>query len=62
MRKGFWNGILTGSIMGALIGLFVAPQLKPDTRRSLKKQGNEIQSRARKVMKGVRNSVKGLIK
>lgn len=62
MRKGFFNGLLTGSIAGAIIGMFVAPQLKPDTRKSLKKQGDMVQSRARRAIKGVRNTVKGLMK
>lgn len=62
MRKGFFNGLMTGSIMGAIIGLFVAPQLKPDTRKTLRKKGDMVQHRTLKAYKGVRNTIKGLIK
>lgn len=62
MRRGFWNGLLTGGVVGAVVGLFVAPQLKPDTRRTLKKRGDMMQNKTTRVIKGVRNTVKGLMK
>lgn len=60
--RGFMNGLFTGSVVGAIVGLFVAPQLKPDTKKTLKNKGDMVQHRARKAYKGLRNTVKGLIK
>ncbi len=54
MRKGFLNGLLTGGLLGAVLTLFVAPQFKKD-RPELMPDSRQVRSRARKVIKGVKN-------
>jgi gas vesicle protein len=38
----FINGITTGAIVGATIGMMVAPQLDRNTRKRLKKTGKKM--------------------
>ncbi len=60
MRRGFLNGLLAGGFIAALVGLFVAPQMKK--RNNWMEQTKQAQSRARRVIKGVRNSMDDLMK
>lgn len=55
MRRGFFNGLLAGGVIGALMGLFVAPQMKK--RNNWMEQTKQAQSRARKVIKGIRHAM-----
>lgn len=52
MRRGFFNGLLAGGVIGAMVGLFVAPQMKK--KNNLMEQTKHAQSRARRVIKGIR--------
>lgn len=54
MRKGFWNGLITGGLIGAVAAMFMAPQLKRE-RKELVHDTKRVKSRARRVIKGVKN-------
>ena len=61
MRRGFFNGLLAGGVIGALVGLFVAPQMKPK-KMNWVDQSQNAQAKARKVIKGVRHTMNDLMK
>ena len=45
-RGGFWRGIVMGGLAGAMLGVYLYPQLKPETRHRIAEKGREISSRA----------------
>lgn len=54
MRRGFINGLLTGGMIGAVLTMFVAPQFKKE-RKHLVKDTRQVQNKAHRVIRGVRN-------
>ncbi|PKM79745.1 MAG: hypothetical protein CVU89_16785 [Firmicutes bacterium HGW-Firmicutes-14] len=61
MRKGFFNGLLTGGMIGAMVTMFVAPQFKKE-RKNLMKDSKRVQSRARRAVRGVKNMTEDWMK
>ncbi|MEL7566402.1 MAG: YtxH domain-containing protein [Dehalobacterium sp.] len=64
MNRSFFRGILAGSIMGTLIGMFSAPQMKPipESTRNMMNNTIKMQNRAKKVLKGITKGVSDIIK
>lgn len=61
MRKGFLNGMLTGGLLSAILLMFAAPQFKKE-RKQLIGDSKQANSRARRVVKGVKNIAKDWMK
>jgi len=57
-QRGFWGGILTGGIIGMLVAIAVAPQLKPETRDRIMRTSKEWSGRAGKAFRRSRTMVK----
>ncbi|ATW23972.1 YtxH domain-containing protein [Candidatus Formimonas warabiya] len=64
MNRSFFRGILAGSIIGTVIGMFSAPQMKPmpENVRKMMDDPGKIQNRAKKVLKGLSKGVSEIIK
>lgn len=64
MNRSFFRGILAGSIVGTLIGMFSAPQKKPISENAMNVMDNtmKMQNRAKKVLKGLSKGVSDIIK
>jgi len=60
MRKGFWNGLVTGGILGVIATMFMAPQFKKARKDMI--QDTKMAGRARRVIKGVRNMAEDWMK
>ncbi|WP_418792287.1 hypothetical protein [Phosphitispora sp. TUW77] len=53
MRRGFWNGLLTGGIAAMVLTMFMTPQYKK-MRRPVMKDSRLVKSGARRVIKGAK--------
>ena len=65
MNRSFFRGILAGSIIGTLIGMFSAPQRKPipeSARNMMMENTRDMQTRAKKVLRGISKGVSEIIK
>lgn len=64
MNRSFFRGILAGSIVGTLIGMFSAPQMKPmpEAAKTMMDNTMKVQNRAKKVLKGLSKGVSDIIK
>ena len=64
LNRSFFRGILAGSIVGTLIGMFSAPQRKlmPETTINMMDNTMKMQNRAKKVLKGLSKGVSEIIK
>lgn len=62
MRMGFWRGVLTGSIIGAAIGMMTGTLHQKDRKGILGYSTHQAKNRAHKVLRGVSKSVNNLIK
>lgn len=54
MRKGFFNGLLTGGLIAGIMMLFTAPQFKRD-RKQIARDTKQVRNRAHRMVKGVKN-------
>lgn len=61
MNRGFWRGVITGSLVGAAVSLLVLPQLRPDTRAKLLARSHDIGRRAKTVIRRVRDDAGQMI-
>ncbi|WP_149026586.1 YtxH domain-containing protein [Desulforamulus ferrireducens] len=57
---GFWRGIITGSLLGAAVSMFLKPQRKPE--RMIMNTTRQAGKRAQKMMKGMTRRVNEMIK
>jgi gas vesicle protein len=64
LNRSFFRGILAGSILGTLIGMFSAPQRKPipESAQNIMDNTRNMQNRAKKVLKGISKGVSEIIK
>ncbi|MCL4440595.1 hypothetical protein P378_05385 [Desulforamulus profundi] len=57
---GFWRGIITGSLLGAALGMIIRPQRKPE--RMLLGTTRQAGRRAQRMMKGMTKRVSDMMK
>jgi len=64
LNRSFFRGILAGSIVGTIIGMFSAPQMKPipESAKNVMDNTIKMQNRAKKVLKGITKGVSDIIK
>ncbi|MGI6574564.1 MAG: hypothetical protein ACOX3A_01605 [bacterium] len=55
--RGFWQGIIIGGVMGAVIGMMSVPHLRERVRVPLERSSNEIGSLASKAFQEVRENM-----
>lgn len=61
MRKGFFNGLLAGGLLGAILTMFMSPQYKKE-RKHLAHDSKQVKKGARRVIKGVKNMAEDWMK
>lgn len=61
MRWSFVNGILIGSIAGAVLGLMYYPQMKPTPKKYLVGRTRRIGKRTGKIMTNVAEEVQEMM-
>lgn len=49
-RQGYWNGLLAGGLMGAILGMICASRHQPHRKLMI---SGDMGDRARKVMRGI---------
>lgn len=64
-KRGFLNGLLTGSVLGALASLFIQPEKKQQlmespTVKRLRGKSRQVEEKAKEVMNDVFDGVSGL--
>lgn len=52
-RRGYFNGLLTGGLMGAIFGLMFASRQKPNRKLVLRAGSGHVRDRAKKVFRGI---------
>ncbi|WP_156779578.1 YtxH domain-containing protein [Desulforamulus reducens] len=57
---GFWRGVITGSLLGAAMGMVFKPQCKPEGL--FLKNTQTASRRAQKMMKGMTKKVNDIVK
>jgi gas vesicle protein len=55
MRKGFWRGLLTGGVVGAIMGMVMSPQRRPGGRFTV--AAGRLQRRATRMWKRTRGGL-----
>ncbi|MHB8171535.1 MAG: hypothetical protein ACYDG6_08330 [Thermincolia bacterium] len=53
-RRGFFNGMLAGGVIGAAMALFIRPQMKPSPKKGLIAKTRRMSSKAGKVVTEVK--------
>lgn len=62
MRKGFWNGVMAGGLIGAVAAMMVRPQKKRAPKKGVLGKLNRVQNKAGRVAKEVQSSYKSIKK
>lgn len=62
LRWSFVNGVLVGSIAGAVLGLMCYPQMKPSPQKYLIGKTRRIGKRTGRIMAGVAEDVQEMMK
>ncbi|MDW7673156.1 MAG: hypothetical protein SCK28_01345 [Bacillota bacterium] len=60
MAKGFFNGLLTGTILGAVSLMFMSPQKKQILSSKTLGKSKQVRKRAGKMLAQVSDSVKDI--
>lgn len=50
MKRGFWNGVLTGGVLGAIIGAVMTGKTGPKAKRSMMTAGKVLGRRAGRLI------------
>jgi len=61
VRRGYFNGFLTGGLLGAIVMMLVAPQFKKE-RKSLMRDTKKAGRRANRVIRGVKTIARDWMK
>jgi len=62
LKSRFWNGLIAGSVIGAVLAWFVTPEMKPDnTRRMMMGQSRRMNNRARGLMRRMRDGMSDMM-
>jgi gas vesicle protein len=61
LKKGFFNGLLAGGLIGAFLTMFMSPQKKKETKQFLR-NSKQVKKGARRVIKGVKNMAEDWMK
>lgn len=62
MKNRFWDGLIAGSVIGAMLAWFVTPEMKPvNNRRTMMGQSRRINSRARGFMRRMRDGMSDMM-
>jgi gas vesicle protein len=61
MRRGFYNGMLTGGLIGAVVTMFVAPQFRKE-RQDMMQESRQTGHKAHRVIRGVKNMAEDWMK
>lgn len=56
-KNRFWDGLLTGSLLGAIIAWFASPQKKIGASRQIIGRSRQMQNQARRVIRKMRDGV-----
>ncbi|BAF59239.1 MAG: hypothetical protein HPY89_04135 [Pelotomaculum sp.] len=62
MRIGFWRGVITGGIIGAVISMIAGARHRQEHRGILGYGSRRVRSRAHRVIRGVTKTVNDLLK
>jgi len=62
VRRGFFNGLLVGGILGTLVGLFTSPQMKPTPEKYLMGRTKKIGRRAGKIISEMTHDFRHIMK
>lgn len=64
MNKSFFRGILAGSILGAIVGMFSAPQKKlvRESAPQIMESSVKMRNGARRVFKGISKGMSDMMK
>lgn len=63
MRRGFFSGIVTGTLLGILAGMALKPRRKPDLSNLLHMADKDVvQNRTKKMFKGMSKAVNKMVK
>lgn len=63
MRRGFFSGIVAGTLLGTLAGMALKPKRKPDLSNLLHMPDKDmVQNRTRKMFKGMSKAVNKMMK
>jgi hypothetical protein len=61
LRSRFWNGLLAGSVLGAVMAWFISPEMKPEGSRRMMGRSRKAQSGARRIIRRVRDGVSDMM-
>ena len=63
MRRGFFSGIVAGTLLGTLAGMALKPKRKPDLSNLLHLPDTDrMQNRTKKIFKGMSKAVNKMVK
>ena len=61
MRRGFLSGMIAGGLIGAAIGMMLAPQVSTDTRERIVSGGQGLSRTAQRLFRRSRDGVEDII-